>query len=62
MVFWVVSLKMEAAWFSEMLVSYHINAWHQNSNDTDLNIYCHENLKSHIMGFLFSIFICLVSV
>jgi hypothetical protein len=35
--FWVPTLKMEVAWSSETLVSYHITVWHHNSEDLYLN-------------------------
>jgi hypothetical protein len=52
MIFWVMTLcsdlKMEAAWFSIMLLSYCISTWHHNPEDLDLNLHHCENLKSWI--------------
>jgi hypothetical protein len=42
------TLKVEAAWPSEMLVSY-TTTQGQNPEDSGLNIHCHENLKSRIL-------------
>jgi len=41
-----LTLKMETAISSESLISYHITTWHHNPEDHNLNLYCHENLKS----------------
>jgi hypothetical protein len=38
---------MEAARFSETLVSYNNTAWCYKPEDFDLNLHCHENLISH---------------
>jgi len=46
-VFWVVTLKMEAARSSETLVSYCSTTHHHNS-EHDLNLHHHDNLKSCI--------------
>jgi len=40
------TLKMDAAWYSETLVSYHNITWCQNTEDLDLNIHRRVNLKS----------------
>jgi len=43
------TLKMEAAWPSKTLESYHIITWCHNPEDDNLNLYYHENLKSWII-------------
>jgi len=49
------TLKMEAAWSFELLVSY-ITTWHYKTEDDNLNLYHHKNLTSHIiMPFLCSL-------
>jgi len=37
---------MEAAKYSETIVSYHITTWCHNPEDHNMNLQCHENLKS----------------
>jgi len=49
-----ITLKMEAAWSSKMLVSYQNTTWHQNP-DLDLNLHCHENLTSLNMALISSL-------
>jgi len=39
------TLKMDAAWSSEMLVCYHIATRRYNPEDCDLNLHRRENLK-----------------
>jgi len=39
---------MEAAWPSEMIVSYYIIIWCHNPHDDDSDLHCHENLKSQL--------------
>jgi hypothetical protein len=46
----VFTLKMEAEWFSETLVSYHNATQNHNPEDLDLKYHCHESLKTHIGG------------
>jgi len=40
---------MEAAWFYEMLVDYHITTQCHNMENHEMDLHCHENLKSHIL-------------
>jgi hypothetical protein len=44
------ALKMEAAWISETLVSYHDTVRHYNPEELDVNLHHHENLKIVIDG------------
>jgi hypothetical protein len=44
----IFTLKMEAAWVSEALESFHNAAQDHNPGDLDLNIHCHENFISCI--------------
>jgi hypothetical protein len=44
------ALTMEAARTSETVVSCHINTWHHNPDDLNLNLHCCENLKSRLMN------------
>jgi hypothetical protein len=45
------TLQMEAAWSSETLVSY-IIIWCHNTKNHDVNLHCHENLKSCNSSFM----------
>jgi hypothetical protein len=40
-------VKMEVAWSSKILVSYHVTTWNNNPEDHNLHLYHHGNLKSH---------------
>jgi len=50
MVFWwsVFTLKMEAAWTSETLVSYHKSTRRHKPEDLDTNFHHHESMKTLI--------------
>jgi hypothetical protein len=42
-----LTLKMDAQWCFETLVSYHITTWRRNPEDLGLNLHRRENLESH---------------
>jgi len=46
---------MEAAWSSEMLLSYYITA---HSEDHNLNLHFHKNFKSHKHGIPPRVVVC----
>jgi hypothetical protein len=43
----ILRVKMEAAWPSEILVSYYITTHYHNSEDHNLNLHHCENVQSH---------------
>jgi len=45
------TLRIEAAWISEMLVSYHITTWHHKSEDLNLKHHCCKSLKTDYIHF-----------
>jgi hypothetical protein len=45
---YVFALKMEAAYFSETLVSTYWSTWRHNPEDQRRRLYRRENIKSHV--------------
>jgi hypothetical protein len=52
------SLKMEATWSSETLVSYHKSARHHNSEELDFNLHRRENFSPLIVYWRVCVCVC----
>jgi hypothetical protein len=51
------TLNLDPARSSETLVTYHNIVWHHNPEDLNINVHCHENLKSRRKLLQFWIFL-----